>query len=342
MWIFVSNLACTTTEQELRICFEAYGTVEIVWITTDKNTGRPMGCVKMPNGSEAQAGIAGLHGTSLGGQQLTVTRSIPDPPPPDDHADAAADAKAPLSSVWFCPNPSGRGRLRSDPTIASEVDISFDPPDVPHPIRDELGIPLDRYLFFVVLTDPLGWDGYTYELVGTDPPPETSGTMPTFRFPNMVMPGIPFLVAYQRRITHRETPVYLEACWHPETGETNRLVWPPHIPLKTAHTYGATALKLLRKVGGRGRPPGPRGFRDEEEFLETLTDIIRAVDSNGMHPTQPRIATFLRAEIEKRLRDAGSATNAEDPINSTVRLIKNHIPCHWKEFVKNALASHKK
>ena len=102
------------------------------------------------------------------------------------------------------------------------------------------------------------------------------------------------------------------------------------------------AYKLLHKLEGRGRPRGPRGFRDEAEFLDILADIIRAVDSKGMDPTQPRIATFLRAEIEERLRDAGSATNAEDPINSTVRLIKNHIPCHWEEFVKNALASHKK
>ena len=40
MHIFVGNLAFTTTEQELRACFEAYGTVETVRMMTDRDTGR--------------------------------------------------------------------------------------------------------------------------------------------------------------------------------------------------------------------------------------------------------------------------------------------------------------
>ena len=43
MHIFVGNLAFTTTDQELRTCFEAYGTVETVRIMTDRDTGRPRG-----------------------------------------------------------------------------------------------------------------------------------------------------------------------------------------------------------------------------------------------------------------------------------------------------------
>jgi len=39
MNIFVGNLAFTTTEQELRACFEAYGTVETVRLMTDRDTG---------------------------------------------------------------------------------------------------------------------------------------------------------------------------------------------------------------------------------------------------------------------------------------------------------------
>ena len=77
MNIFVGNLAFTTTDQELRTCFEAYGTVETVRIMTDRDTGRPrgFGFVEMPNGSEAQAAIAGLNGTSLGGRPLTVNEA---------------------------------------------------------------------------------------------------------------------------------------------------------------------------------------------------------------------------------------------------------------------------
>jgi len=55
MNIFVGNLAFTTTEQELRACFEAYGTVETVRLMTDRDTGRArgFGFVEMPNSSEA-------------------------------------------------------------------------------------------------------------------------------------------------------------------------------------------------------------------------------------------------------------------------------------------------
>jgi len=79
MNIFVGNLAFTTTDQELRALFEAYGTVETVRIMTDRDTGRPrgFGFVEMPNGTEAQAAIAGLNGTSLGGRPLSVNEARP-------------------------------------------------------------------------------------------------------------------------------------------------------------------------------------------------------------------------------------------------------------------------
>jgi hypothetical protein len=76
---------------------------------------------------------------------MSGERFIPEPPLPDDHAKTAALAKAPVSGIWFRPNLSGCGVV--DPAIASDLDMSFDPPDWPHPIRDELGIPLNRYLF---------------------------------------------------------------------------------------------------------------------------------------------------------------------------------------------------
>lgn len=79
MNIFVGNLAFTTTEQELRACFEAYGTVETVRMMTDRDTGRSrgFGFVEMPDPTEAQAVIDGLHGTSLGGRPLTVNEARP-------------------------------------------------------------------------------------------------------------------------------------------------------------------------------------------------------------------------------------------------------------------------
>jgi len=77
MRIFVGNLMYTTTEDELRQLFYGYGSVEWVQIMTDRETGRSrgFGFVDMPHATEAQAAIAGLNGTSLGGRTLTVNEA---------------------------------------------------------------------------------------------------------------------------------------------------------------------------------------------------------------------------------------------------------------------------
>jgi RNA recognition motif-containing protein len=76
--IFVGNLAYTATEHEVRQLFKPYGGVERVYILQDRDTGRPrsFGFVTMPNGTEAQAAIAGRQGV-LGGRALTVNESHP-------------------------------------------------------------------------------------------------------------------------------------------------------------------------------------------------------------------------------------------------------------------------
>ena len=79
MRIFVANIAFTTTEEELSQLFESYGIVDRTQIMTDRDTGRSrgFGFVAMPDATEAQAAIDGLHGTSLGGRMLTVNEARP-------------------------------------------------------------------------------------------------------------------------------------------------------------------------------------------------------------------------------------------------------------------------
>ena len=79
MNIFVGNLNWSTTEDELHHLFDGYGTVDSVWIMTDRETGRSrgFGFVEMPNASEAQAAIDGLNGMELGGRTLTVNEARP-------------------------------------------------------------------------------------------------------------------------------------------------------------------------------------------------------------------------------------------------------------------------
>jgi cold-inducible RNA-binding protein len=79
MNIYVGNIAFAVTEADLRAAFEVYGTVDAVRLITDPYSGQSkgFGFVEMAAASEAQAAIAGLHGTEWQGRALTVNEARP-------------------------------------------------------------------------------------------------------------------------------------------------------------------------------------------------------------------------------------------------------------------------
>ena len=82
MDIYVGNLSYQATEEELRQTFAAFGQVDGVQIVKDKTSGQSRGFafVQMPQQSEAEAAIAGIHGVELGGRALTVNQAKPRQP----------------------------------------------------------------------------------------------------------------------------------------------------------------------------------------------------------------------------------------------------------------------
>ncbi len=77
--IFVGNFSFNTTDADLRQWFQAHGSVESATVVTDRDTGRSrgFGFVEMPNNSEADAAIAALNGSDVGGRPLTVNEARP-------------------------------------------------------------------------------------------------------------------------------------------------------------------------------------------------------------------------------------------------------------------------
>jgi cold-inducible RNA-binding protein len=77
--IFVGNLSFSTTEQDIRSLFEAYGTVARVNIVTDRDSGQPRGFafVEMPNDVEGNNAIDALNGRQLGGRALNINEARP-------------------------------------------------------------------------------------------------------------------------------------------------------------------------------------------------------------------------------------------------------------------------
>ncbi|WP_320172883.1 RNA-binding protein [Maridesulfovibrio sp.] len=77
--IYVGNLAWSTTEDEIRNAFEAYGEVASVKLIEDRETGRPrgFGFVEMRDDSAALSAIEALDGQDLGGRNLKVNEAKP-------------------------------------------------------------------------------------------------------------------------------------------------------------------------------------------------------------------------------------------------------------------------
>ena len=79
--LYVGNLSFDSSEDDVRGAFSAFGEVTSTHMVTDRDTGRPrgFGFVEMADAEQADAAIAGLNGTNLGGRDLTVNEARPRP-----------------------------------------------------------------------------------------------------------------------------------------------------------------------------------------------------------------------------------------------------------------------
>ncbi len=74
--IYVGNLPYSVDEESVRTLFAQHGTVEMVRLINDRETGRFRGFafVEMPD-SDAQQAIAKLNGQDMGGRPLRVNEA---------------------------------------------------------------------------------------------------------------------------------------------------------------------------------------------------------------------------------------------------------------------------
>ena len=75
--IYVGNLPFSTSEDEVRNLFSAYGAVDNVSLISDRETGRlrGFGFVEMSSGGDEA--IAALNQSELGGRRLVVNLAKP-------------------------------------------------------------------------------------------------------------------------------------------------------------------------------------------------------------------------------------------------------------------------
>lgn len=75
--LYVGNLPFSTTDEDLREAFSAYGTVARAQVISDRETGRSrgFGFVEMETGGDAA--IDGMNGKEMNGRALTVNEARP-------------------------------------------------------------------------------------------------------------------------------------------------------------------------------------------------------------------------------------------------------------------------
>ena len=79
MKIYVGNLSYSTSEEDIRTAFSAFGTVDSADLIMDRGTGRSkgFGFVEMSVDSEGQAAIDALNGKDVDGRSLNVNVAKP-------------------------------------------------------------------------------------------------------------------------------------------------------------------------------------------------------------------------------------------------------------------------
>ena len=82
MNIYVGNLPYSTTPDDLREVFSAFGEVAAARIVNDRETGRAkgFGFVEMNNDDEARRAIEALNGNDIGGRKAVVNEARPREP----------------------------------------------------------------------------------------------------------------------------------------------------------------------------------------------------------------------------------------------------------------------
>lgn len=75
--LYVGNLPYTSNEDELRRLFELAGSIDSVYLPTDRQTGQPrgFGFVEMTNNTDAENAIRMYDGYALGGRQIRVNQA---------------------------------------------------------------------------------------------------------------------------------------------------------------------------------------------------------------------------------------------------------------------------
>lgn len=79
MKLLIRNLAKSTSEDDIRDMFAAYGTIQSCDLVLDRETGKSkgFGFVEMPKQGDAKAAMKHLNGVEVDGNKIRVKKAEP-------------------------------------------------------------------------------------------------------------------------------------------------------------------------------------------------------------------------------------------------------------------------
>lgn len=201
-------------------------------------------------------------------------------------------------------------------------------------LRQRCAVPEDSYCVRLSVEAPLGRDGYTITFFGYRVRASIPETAPVFEL--LGHPDTVRLVAAHRIVSHRLTAMWLEALWHPVNGLTIGVQGFEQRKRAGELKLIDRGLDILKDLENRqGPPPGMKYFRDCQEFCETMIDIIKLLERNGINPTQPRVAEFLMQKRWSNELHVMSVTDVRETPESVARTLRNYLQdcgCSWREL----------
>lgn len=80
MNLYVGNLPYTTSDEDLRVAFEEFGTVDRAQVIIDRDTGRSRGFGFVEMSSGGSDAVEQMNNADFGGRRLTVNEARPKEP----------------------------------------------------------------------------------------------------------------------------------------------------------------------------------------------------------------------------------------------------------------------
>jgi hypothetical protein len=159
----------------------------------------------------------------------------------------------------------------------------------------ELGMPSDAPYFRTAVTYGGGeWAGYRLEMLGMEPPEQVwPPPWPYWALSDDRTGTVFFLKQiWLRRVFCPDSPVVVEARWHPESGES---ISTQRLEEATSDQHLKSSLKgvrLLRTLDHKGRPPGTTNLT-REEFLPLYEQARKECIADGCPPTDNNLLVYL-------------------------------------------------